>query len=1344
MKNKIFSLLFAIIASTNLLLAESGTCGENLTWDLTDSVLTINGTGAMTDYSSAPEVPWYLQRSSINSVIVSQGVTSIGNCAFLGCSSLKSIIIPNSVTSIKAWAFYHCIDLTSVIIPSSITSIGYEAFSGCCNLPVEDNLRYADTYLVEVVDKTLTTSHIKQGTRWIGNYAFRECTELTSVDIPNSITSVGDYAFYGCSGLTSVVIPINIISIGSGAFYGCSSLTAVEWNAMNCSDFSYFSTSPFYSIRSQITSFTFGDVVEYIPRYLCEGMNNLTSISIPSSVTSIGNSAFYNCSRLTSLEIPNSVTNIGNAAFSACSSLTSVEIPNSVTRIGNSAFEYCTNLCYIICKANTPPQAADNTFNNIDRSIPLYIPEGSLDLYKVEVPWRKFTNYQPYRPNPNCAFIPSSLQVIFNNQNAQISWRGGTSAYIVKAYSHELEACVDSIVTSDTTAIFYNLPYGHIDISLSGICENGEHGQSLTESIFSHSTDESCIDYLNLANAICYIENSIPENTITFNDFRQVPAIDYGSASIVSRHTIHFDKNETDFRTGGAAKTIPEGELASVRLGNWDANASAERIEYILNVDSINSPMLLLKYMPVLEEPTHEAEANPRLKYEILINGELIVSEDVNADSLIQNGTLKPQAETQGWHQYSYEQQQYSVNVIWKEWTTVGLSLQKSEYKGKSMMIRLTTHDCAWSGHFGYAYFTVGCCEGELKKKIIGDSKAFEAPDGFYYRWLNANYEQYRQADGSIPEQYILSREKEFIISSSDNNLYMVDCISVFDSTCYFSLYTPLSHGQCGDSLFWVLDNDTLTISGKGNMWDTQPWKGVQTSIKHVILPQGITSISNNAFSCCTALTSIKCLADSVPYMEANAFEGCTLLHTIYIPCGTLEEYKTHWSNYANIIQYELSKYKVTIIPSEYGCVSAPTNVCDSVLTAMPNYGYHFVQWNDGNTDNPRTIKLTQDTAFEAFYEHNPVITYICDLIEGNIKGDTITPTGVAEDSITFEAVHKYGYHFVQWGDGNIDNPRTIYLSKDTTFTAEFAVDKTGSCGEDFALTWSYNDRTKVLTINGDGALTENCTFGVEAPTQMQTLIIGNGVTAIGDSAFYRDATINHLSIGSAMTTIGDYAFAECRNFDDITCYAVTVPVITSTTFANIGNKKYIYLYVPENRERAYLRDEYWGEFDVQVQSAETVVEPVEDVSVVPSDNTADIIWPAVDGAETYEIQITKDGEVICSLIFNKNGQLAGIAFAPSRGGERQTQQSQTGGFMFTVTGLTSNTNYGYSVTSKDENETTIDSKSGLFTTTDGETPEGFEDISAEGSAPRKVMIDGNVYILRGEKVYTLQGQEVR
>ena len=127
----------------------------------------------------------------------------------------------------------------------------------------------------------------------IGSSAFRDCSGLTSVNIPNSVTSIGDYAFSGCSRLTSVTIPNSVTSIGESAFSGCS---------------------------------------------------RLTSVTIPNSVTSIGDNAFSGCSRLTSVTIPNSVTSIGDNAFAVCSGLTSVTIPNSVTSIGFSAFKDCSGL----------------------------------------------------------------------------------------------------------------------------------------------------------------------------------------------------------------------------------------------------------------------------------------------------------------------------------------------------------------------------------------------------------------------------------------------------------------------------------------------------------------------------------------------------------------------------------------------------------------------------------------------------------------------------------------------------------------------------------------------------------------------------------------------------------------------------------------------------------------------------------------------------------------------------------------------------------------------------------------------------------------------------------------
>ena len=149
--------------------------------------------------------------------------------------------------------------------------------------------------------------------------------------IPNSVTSIGDYAFRGCSGLTSVTIGNSVMSIGWAAFSGCSGLTAVVWNAKNCADFSSSEEAPFYNIASQITSFTCGSEVEHIPARLCDDMENLTSVTIPNSATSIGDWAFCGCSGLTSITIPNSVTSIGYGAFAKCSGVTKFIIEGTPT-----------------------------------------------------------------------------------------------------------------------------------------------------------------------------------------------------------------------------------------------------------------------------------------------------------------------------------------------------------------------------------------------------------------------------------------------------------------------------------------------------------------------------------------------------------------------------------------------------------------------------------------------------------------------------------------------------------------------------------------------------------------------------------------------------------------------------------------------------------------------------------------------------------------------------------------------------------------------------------------------------------------------------------------------------
>ena len=196
----------------------------------------------------------------------------------------------------------------------------------------------------------------------IGSHAFYDCSGLTSATISNSVTSIGSYAFYYCSGLTSVTIPNNVTSIGDRAFLGCSGLTSITWTAKIYPDISSSSSSPFYSISSGITEFIIGDEVTSIPAYMCYGMSNLKSVTIPNSVTSIGSSAFNYCSGLTSVTIPNSVTNIGSGAFAGCSGLTSVTIPNSVTSIGSGAFTGCSGLTSVAIP-NSVTSIGSSAFN---------------------------------------------------------------------------------------------------------------------------------------------------------------------------------------------------------------------------------------------------------------------------------------------------------------------------------------------------------------------------------------------------------------------------------------------------------------------------------------------------------------------------------------------------------------------------------------------------------------------------------------------------------------------------------------------------------------------------------------------------------------------------------------------------------------------------------------------------------------------------------------------------------------------------------------------------------------------------------------------------------------------
>ena len=354
--------------------------------------------------------------------------------------------------------------------------------------------------------------------------------------------------------------------------------------------------------------------------------------------------------------------------------------------------------------------------------------------------------------------------------------------------------------------------------------------------------------------------------------------------------------------------------------------------------------------------------------------------------------------------------------------------------------------------------------------------------------------------------------------------------------------------------------------------------------------------------------------------------------------------------------------------------------------------------------------------------------------------------------------------HFVAWNDGNTDNPRLVTMNQDYTFTATFALDYEGVCGDN--LTWKYNKG--VLTVSGMGDMYNNSDYGgYLAPWKnfrdsITKVVLPDGLTSIGSYAFYNCSGLTSITIPNSVTSIGDYAFQGCSGLTSvtipnsvtsigteafsgctklryITCYAPEPPVIRKNTFSNYN----VNLNVPCDYLDEYKFHAVWGSFRY-IECIDAEESTVTTTTVTPSTTEATFAWPTSATANTYTLTITKDGVVFCTLTFNANGQLLNIAFAPGRDGAAHAPEAEltATGYQFTVTGLESGSTYAYTLDAKDAGNNVVANYSGTFTTTGGEM--GVESVNKYVNTPTKVVRNGQVLILRGDRLYDLRGQEVR
>ena len=345
----------------------------------------------------------YLNGEIVTDLIIPQGITKIKDNAFYGAKSIQRVVIPDSVVEIGNSAFAECNSLSNVEISDNLTIIGTSAFNWCDNLNFNEfnNAYYIGSnsnpyhILYKAKSKDITTCVIRNNTAVIAGGAFEDCTNIETIEIQNSIVSIctaafsgctkleniffedvskltviDDSAFYNCSALTDITIPVSVTSIGKYAFYNCTGLK----NIIIPEGVTSIGYEAFYNC-SALTDITIPGSVTSIGNYAFYNCTSLKNIAIPEGLTSISGGMFYNCSALTDITIPASVTSIGASAFSGCTGLKNIIIPEGVTSISGSMFYNCSALTDITIPASVT-SIGSSAFSDCTGLKNIIIPEG--------------------------------------------------------------------------------------------------------------------------------------------------------------------------------------------------------------------------------------------------------------------------------------------------------------------------------------------------------------------------------------------------------------------------------------------------------------------------------------------------------------------------------------------------------------------------------------------------------------------------------------------------------------------------------------------------------------------------------------------------------------------------------------------------------------------------------------------------------------------------------------------------------------------------------------------------------------------------------------------------------